>query len=434
MGKENIYNNLINNITIEKFKEIDKKRENRINIIYTVLTVLICTFSATTMVFAKDISIKIYENYFNTGNGVGAAIENGYIEENLKEHEEVISRAYAKNEYTGKVINTDGTKIKVDKLMMDDFNLSVTLDVELSEDLEGVINLKEVKDMSMPDLIIYDENSILLLHQDNYSIKDFCERNSLNFDEYDILKDAPKTVNCGFNAYTAEKNGNHIKMLFNIYTGKDVFPKSKKLSFYLTDIRLSESVETMHGEEEVSLKGIWEFSIDVPEKMYNRTKIKYEEIFSTNKEFKVTSAYLYETGMNIEAEFPVGKDFKEEKITIPEIEFWESLSQDDDLKDINILNYYYATKLENNEKYREASSKSYEKWQYDKYLINENNEKYNLSMGPRENGGSYVTEDGIMKFTGMFDLTKYDATDEVIMHIDYHGNIADITLKKVGEE
>ena len=32
------------------------------------------------------------------------------------------------------------------------------------------------------------------------------------------------------------------------------------------------------------------------------------------------------------------------------------------------------------------------------------------------------------------DLTKYDATDEVIMHIDYHGNIADITLKKVGEE
>ena len=63
MGKENIYNNLINNITIEKFKEKDKKRENRINIIYTVLTVLICTFSATTMVFAKDISIKIYENY-----------------------------------------------------------------------------------------------------------------------------------------------------------------------------------------------------------------------------------------------------------------------------------------------------------------------------------------------------------------------------------
>ena len=155
MGKENIYNNLINNITIEKFKEKDKKRENRINIIYTVLTVLICTFSATTMVFAKDISIKIYENYFNTGNGVGAAIENGYIEENSKEHEEVISRAYAKNEYTGKVINTDGTKIKVDKLMMDDFNLSVTLDVELSENLEGLINLKEVKDMSMPDLIIW---------------------------------------------------------------------------------------------------------------------------------------------------------------------------------------------------------------------------------------------------------------------------------------
>ena len=36
-----------------------------------------------------------------------------------------------------------------------------------------------------------------------------------------------------------------------------------------------------------------------------------------------------------------------------------------------------------------------------------------------------------MTSTCMFDLTKYDATDEITLHLEYKGNKADIVLEKV---
>ena len=36
-----------------------------------------------------------------------------------------------------------------------------------------------------------------------------------------------------------------------------------------------------------------------------------------------------------------------------------------------------------------------------------------------------------MNFEGMFDLTKYNASDELILHVEYKGKDEKITLKKV---
>ena len=156
MSKEDIYKRIRSNIAIDNYKEDEKNKAKVKNRLSSVIALVLCMFSVSSMVFANDISLKIYENFFDTGNGVGAAIENGYIEERDEDYAKALERAYAKNEYTGKVVDGSEVKITVDKFLMDDFNLSVTLDVELSNDLDSIINTKNIKDMTMPDLIVYD--------------------------------------------------------------------------------------------------------------------------------------------------------------------------------------------------------------------------------------------------------------------------------------
>ena len=52
----------------------------------------------------------------------------------------------------------------------------------------------------------------------------------------------------------------------------------------------------------------------------------------------------------------------------------------------------------------------------------------------QENGNTSTDENGYVKFTGMFDLTKYDMTDAITLYVDYNGEKAEIVLEKVGEE
>ena len=81
MSKEDIYKRIRSNIAIDNYKEDEKNKAKVKNRLSSVIALVLCMFSVSSMVFANDISLKIYENFFDTGNGVGAAIENGYIEE-----------------------------------------------------------------------------------------------------------------------------------------------------------------------------------------------------------------------------------------------------------------------------------------------------------------------------------------------------------------
>ena len=62
MGKEKIFENLQENIAIENFRTIYKKHEKTKKILQSTVTVMICCLSITGIVFAKDISTKVYRN------------------------------------------------------------------------------------------------------------------------------------------------------------------------------------------------------------------------------------------------------------------------------------------------------------------------------------------------------------------------------------
>ena len=427
MEKENIYENLAENIGLEKFKRIDRKQRKIKSIITNTFTLAICTLSITGMVFAKEISTKVYENFFGTGNGVGKAIEEGYIEEAKTESES--SESIVVNEETGQVIEDFETSIKVDKFVMDDFTLSITFDVEFSDKIKEMIEPSKMGDMNFPDLVIYDENNVILYCMGGNRLTEFCKEKNIGDYDYNTIPE-DMLINSGVECYIQSKNQNSVKMLYNIYTGGDVYPKSKKLYFDMNKIKISGSPETLMGEEEITLSGDWKFSVDVPEKMYNRSNIVYKQKSSTNDDFKVTAATIYDTGMDISLEFKVGP--APEAPSSPELDFYNSLPEGHELKTLDILNYY-SSKLYKTPEYQEYGEKQSERWHFEKYLVNEEGEKFELTQGPRENGSGRIDNNNIYYFNGMFDLTKYDMTDVITVFVDYHGNKAEIILEKVEE-
>ena len=61
MEKEKIFENVQENIAIENFRTVHKKHEKTKKILQSTLTVMICSLSVTGIVFAKDISTKLYD-------------------------------------------------------------------------------------------------------------------------------------------------------------------------------------------------------------------------------------------------------------------------------------------------------------------------------------------------------------------------------------
>ena len=150
----------------------------------------------------------------------------------------------------------------------------------------------------------------------------------------------------------------------------------------------------------------------------------------TNNDFNVISATSYTTGIDLKLKFKAEKH--QERPTTPELKYWDLLPQDDELKNIDILNYL-ERKIRYTPEYIEWQNREVEIWKYDKYIENENGKKFEMSMSPRANGGGFIDDDGIYESNCTFDLTKYDLTDKLTVYIDYHGNKAEILLEKVGE-
>lgn len=420
MGKERIYENLAENIGLENFKIINKKNQRIKNILQKTLTVVVCSLSITGMVFARDISTKIYENVYNGGNGYGKAISEGYVEQPKKEDE--VSISTIEDEETGEIIEDLDTKIKVEEFVMDDFSLSMTLDITLSDKIKDIVKIEDIWDINFPDLVIYDEDYNVLYNGYGKTYEEFCKEKNIEPNEDE------KWYGSGVNGIIIDKNGNHVKRTFNIYLNGPYYPKSKQINLELSRMRVGDEVEGRLGEEDIVIKGDWKISIDVPEKMYNRTDINYVQKSTTNKDFNVTQATVYDTGMMVTLEFPTEK--QPDPPTIPEVEFFKSLPDDDELKTDDISTFVYH-KLHYSEEYMEYLNKRFSVWDdFNKYLTNSNGDKFDVTLSNRENGGGGIDENGIYTDSTMYDLTKFDMTDEITLHVNYQGREAEIILEK----
>lgn len=422
-NKKEILIDLKEKISILNLLEEEKMKDKfKIgNIIKPMVAACIMLASISGIVFAKDISKRIYNEYF-TGKGIENAINEGYIENtDMKEQS---SNSSIKNEETGEIVEDTETTVKVSELIMDDFTLSMTFKVTLSNQAKNIISTKDIIEMNFQDIVVYDENNIILNTIDEEDIKKLSEKTNI------VPKDI---INSGVNTFVLDKNENEVKVVYNFYTGGgSSYPKSKELHIDMGKMKISKN-ETVMGNEEIVLKGNWNFKVDVPKKMYTRENIIYNQKSSTDKDFKVETAVVYNTGMEIKMRFQAEKQKSLKDIESEfseELKFYWSLDKDDELRNIDILNYL-ESKVHENPEYQKLVEKEMDKWDFEKYLTNSNGEKFEFTQGPRENGSASIDENGIMTSTCMFDLTKFNATDEITLHLEYKGKKAEIVLEKV---
>ena len=424
MDKSKILKNIKDNIAIDNFREINRKHEKVKKMLHSSFMVTVCCLSLTGMVFAKDISTRIYNKFF-TGTGVENAINEGYIEK--IEMEDQSSITTIENEITGEIIKGKETKIKVSDLVMDNYSLSMTFDVILSDDIKEIITAGEVKDMNFPDIVLYDENNLALYALDDNTINECCDKNNIVIE---------KALGSGVNNFVSEYEGNTVKVIYNFYGGGNiVFPNCKEIHIDLNEIRVSKDTECAIGDEEIKITGSWNFKVDVPSIMYNRNEIQYVQKSTTDEDFNVEYAVLYNTGMEIKMKFKAKEYMTSQEIgsaVSEELAFYYSLDENDKLKSLDMLNYWQRKAMEN-PKYDELENESMKVWDFEKYLTNSNGEKFEFSVGPKPNGGASIV-DGFMISTCMFDLTQYNATDKVTLHVEYNGKKVNIVLEKLDTE
>lgn len=227
---------------------------------------LISAFIAITagVVFAKDIS-KWINNIFKpetTSNGIIQMAEEGYIQNTNMDF-----------------IEDNGISIKIDSILMDDYNLDIAFEVKTEE------NIKPIYNIEISDLIISDENNnIIYCSYDRVDLyEDFCKKHNIEFSNKNMHNNY---TNEGYQTEVIERTDNSAKFLYKLYsTG---YPKSKKLIFDFKNINIISSVENItNNRVSQNLKGKWRIEVDLPEAFYNRKNLIYRVKDKSDKKSNV---------------------------------------------------------------------------------------------------------------------------------------------------
>ena len=354
------------------------------------------------------------------GKGIDIAANNGYIEKT--DMETIKQNTTVENN----IIDNVKVGAKIDDFIMDDYNLSVKFDFEFDENINKVIDFENIKNIELSDLCVSDENNIILY--------------SASYNE--------NAINSGLNSFikVSSKELRKIELQYNMYADK--YPKSRKLSFKFSKIEFQEIDKT----EKTVLSGNWNIIIDVPEKFYNRSEEYYKVVSSTNNRFNIYSAKLtdtgFEFGMTINAEH---KPIYPEKVTSERRNIIEKYG---------VLNeerlYTPESQKIMSQKMKELSVTSPYKEMLEKYedentpilsrgltldvksdiedgccVMNNKGEKFECTMSPSRKCNYNFIDGDKYDFYETYSMTKYDATDDITMVVNYRGTLEYIKLQKV---
>lgn len=377
----------------------DKKKKHSYNLFKVAAAICIGITTTGGIVFATKKYIKdTKEKSFGIGKEIDTAIENGYIQNTNMDY------------VSSNVITIEGKQYtigtKITDFLMDDINLSAHFEFEFTDDINEIVNLAKLTNIEIADLIITDENNNIIYNNDKESFERFCTENNL---EYKFNEFNEHYYANGLNSFVNYKQGNNIAFTYNMYTSGQ-YPKSKKLNIHFTKIKLQEENNV------IILKGNWEISVDVPEKMYNRKAVSYKVTNCSNSDFNVITATLYEDRFELGAVI-------------------SNMKKPDDSELIELLNQYPEGINENTDKEtREKFAMLYKEVLPpigEKYIENQNGKKFGVSSSPskRENC-NYAESDKLDLYT-TFEMTKYEATDKLTVTIYLKNVPVIIELEKI---
>lgn len=266
---ENRIEYVLNNIDKYKKKSsiLKNKKRMQFKLIPALSLGIIC---ATGVSFACTYVIK---QYFYKNEGMNTAIENGYIINNATEY-----------------IDASDAKVKVDQLILDDYNLGIVCNIELGE-IKLKNYLENVYKFEFKNTLVLDENNNVLFAK---------YENQEDFDKYskkmklDKGKYSTGYSNGSYTGKILSKNSNGLIFSFN--TASNKFPNSKKLYIKFDTMKLLNRDERLNK----NIEGIWELSIDLQEMQKERKTIEYSVVNKNDDKTVVTKSSLSMSNMQLE--------------------------------------------------------------------------------------------------------------------------------------
>ena len=383
--------------SIENFKG-NKKTNLKLLVKNIIITMLGLGTVAGGIVFAKE----YYSKTFNLGKGIDRAIENGYIQ--------IINQ------------NEGDTNIYVSEFLMDNTNISAKFNILFTQDLRDKIGINNVREIELMDLVIIDENNIVLYAASENSLKEFCKNNNL---DYTTIENENPYLYGGLNRFLDNSSVDAtICLTYNIYSGnlEYDYPKSKHLTYTFKNIKLIDDTENY-----TILNGDWKIDIDVPEVMYNRNAITYKVQGCSDKNLNITTAKVSETGFELGGimyNLEVPEEIKKyrENVAREDISIEEKLEYDREYASSNLpitpLVVDYFPEIGET---IEACT----------YIENEKGQKFEVSSTPgRKQKQQLINGDTALNFYETFELTKYDITNKLKLHIVIYDKVIIVDLVK----
>lgn len=349
------FNNIANRIPTTS---IHKKNKY----IWKISTIFAIFLMICTVAFGKNIYLYILDSFAKTYEGVTTAINNNYYAE--------INMDYVKS---------GNISIKVDYVLMDDFNLFLEFNIKNNLDTK-------VYKFRFNDMIITDENNNLIFCDEVSTYEKYCRESGIE------ITTIPKSsyTDDGYGIEKIEQNENESKVLYKLYSSQ--YPKSKELNIEIHNIELT----TEGGIEEKN--GAWKIKLILPEELYNREYTCYYVKDESNKEFNINIESIIVSNTQTVVKYS-GKT-KEYDNSL------EGLEEQID----NLLN-------------NEGIIFD------DMWLENEKGEKFEMSA-INDGYGTKYSPDGSYEGELPFSLTKYDLTERLYLIIEKNNKEYKINLER----
>lgn len=425
-------------ISMSKIKEETKvKEKHKITKPNIKIGIAACAFFCliTGCVFAEDIG-NFIKDKFGIGSRIQTAVENDYLENVSMDY--IYSNSIL--EFCSELdnnIETLNTGIKVNDFLIDDTSLSMEVSFKFDKKIKEYISLENLYKVTLSNVDITDNEGNII-----YSTN----KENLDNENY---------INCGvnINSLSYSEDENIVTINYNFYVEDKELPNSKKINISIKELSLDFS-----DENKIFLNGDWQINLDVPEKMYLREEQEYEVVSCDNSDFTVYASKVTDTGFEVgikvsnitEPEFPEELKENEEKI----YETKGNINIPENSTDSNIITIATAqiTSQDIIEFYENSEYKElYENYYTNKYPIGNTRENYiywfpktegnyiENSNGEKFYPSNYIGSTGKQEFTSensydyyeTFDMTRFDATDEIKLVIELYGESVVIILNKL---
>ena len=357
---EKVYNSVKQKISISNFLEEDNEvMKKSKHSIYRSVAVACCTVILMTgVVFGKDIGTFIINLFgYNASDGVQTAVDNGYLEK-------------VETDF----IESDGIAFAVDSFLIDDYNLDINFKIKLSDKYDSKIMLGA----TLQDLKIVDENGNIVFVTHELETEMAKADGTIGTENF-------KPHFWGGYSMGGEEVAEDELMYHLVAYGSEEhkIANAKELNISFSKIYIKK--DNNENIINTNYTGNWAFKVEVPEDMYNRENIIYKVKKCNDKNTKVGYAILSNTAF---------------KIKIPETT-------------TNKVDYEIL--------HSDLPKSIFDKIALQKEYVENSNGKRFEPAARSDGDGGYSLPAGepnkIINYSQTFNLTKFDATDELKVHI-----------------